>query len=348
MQEIEPLMGILQCPNCRSLALALRPVETPIHINGIPLSDREIYCGGCDERYPISVEGIPILWTPEIQSYLGYGKSIAPETLAANMEVYDEISDHYLEYVRTTDQARNRLLACVQALDADIMRSFPDGGWHIDFGCGPGHVLIWTGDWAASRGIQQVGLDVSIQNLRNVAARTNAFAVLGDAVRMPFRSGIATLVTEASVLHHIKDWRGAVAETCRVSHPDGVMVYDNEPTRESLDWSPLARVVFEMRFVAYKILSYFMKSRRNFRNMKLAKFNYYTAEVHNQPGLGFDTDEVEQAFQQGGRQAKLYYRAGDTLLTGSGKNSFQQNILLLLSTRDWRNPKRGLMTLVAS
>ncbi|MGE0233410.1 MAG: class I SAM-dependent methyltransferase, partial [Flavobacteriaceae bacterium] len=257
-------------------------------------------------------------------------------------------SDHYLEHIRTNDADRDRILGCIRALEQKLAGAFPDGGWHIDIGCGPGHVLKWTQEWASSRKVKQIGLDVSMQNLRNTRRNTNAFVVLGDATCMPFKDGIAALVSEASVLHHIADWKACVAESCRIAHSDGAIVYDNEPTAASLDWSPLARRIFEGRFYGYHVLSYFMKSKRNFRNIALAKYNYYEAEVHNQPGRGFVPSEVEETFSKRGRDCKIYYRAGPDLQTGSGRNSLQMNFLLFMSTRDWRNPERGIMTLIAS
>src|SRR5688572_16088052 len=122
MQSVEGMLDILQCPNCQSGSLSLRKATRRISLTAIELSDREIHCSSCEEDYPISKEGIPILWTPEIKSYLGFDgeRDVAPaDTISANMEVYDQISDHYLEHTRKDDAAKNRLLACVKSIDAD-------------------------------------------------------------------------------------------------------------------------------------------------------------------------------------------------------------------------------------
>lgn len=339
-QRVEDILEVLCCPVCHG-GLSLRGASGKWALPKITLSQSSLYCQDCAEEYPITEEGIPILWTPEIRAFLGGRHSDA--ALSANIDVYDEISDHYLVHVRKSDDARDRFMACVEAVEPARLES----GWHIDFGCGPGNVLAWTKEWAKANGIRQIGLDVSIQNLRNVLAKTDAYAVLGDAIKMPFKDNCAGLLTEASVLHHIEDWRASILEASRITKTSGAIIFDNEPTKKALDLSPLARTVFESRFIVYKVLSYFVPRRRSFRNMKLSKLNYYNAEVHNQPGRGFDPEEVRTAFEAAGRGCTLYFRMGSTLGSGTGANSRQRNFLLWLSGKDLSDPEYGIMTLIS-
>ncbi len=291
------------------------------------------------------------MWSVGLRAVLVEGDAMdAPDshsTLASNVEVYDEISDHYIQFIRQDIQSKSRILAAFDTVDAAPGNDERGQRLHVDFGCGPGNVLIWSEDWAKERNCRRIGLDVSIRNLQNVLKRTDALVVLGDATCMPFRDGIASVVSEASVLHHIMDWKAVISETCRISNENAVILLDNEPSKEGLDWGWLARTVFESRFVYYWFLSYFSPKHRNFRNPRLAKLNYYEAECHNQPGLGFDPDEIECTFEASGFRARILRRCGAVLETGSGTNSYKTNILLALSGKNWKDPRYGILTMVA-
>lgn len=340
-QNVRDIVPCLRCPNCSNSNFEVRDRETDWPLLHIGLAAEGLHCVSCREEFPVTVEGIPILWTPEIRKYLSGSRSEG--ALSANIDVYDETSDHYLMHVRKSEKARGRFMACVRAVEKEIRY-----GWHVDIGCGPGHVLIWTSEWAAEHGIKQIGVDVSIQNLRNVLSTTKAYAVLGDAAALPFRDRVANLVTEASVLHHILEWRAMIGESSRIAAEErSAIIFDNEPTKKLLNWNRLARFVFESRFTAYKLLSFVSARYMSFRNTKLAKLNYYSAEVHNQPGRGFDPADVRQAFQAAGRDCTIYFRMGSELGSGTGRNSPQENILLKISGADLANPEYGVMTMIA-
>jgi ubiquinone/menaquinone biosynthesis C-methylase UbiE/uncharacterized protein YbaR (Trm112 family) len=349
IQNYSAILKYLRCPTCGETNLKEVADPAPLKkIKGMKIINTAICCVNCNSSYPITSEGIPLMWTTSLRnSYVDESDvelANSSAALAANVDVYNEISDHYIEYIRQDNQSQSRICSAINSIDANI---FSANQIHVDFGCGPGNILIWTEDWALEHNLTRIGIDVSISNLRNVMNRTNAFVILGDATSMPIRDGTALIVTEGSVLHHIKDWRAVVTEACRISCKDSVILFDNEPSKESLDWSRIARTVFEARFYAYYLLSFISNRRRNFRNIKLAKRNYYEAEVHNQPGLGFDSKEIEDAFSSSGFKAAIFRRAGESLTTGSGKNSLQTNILLALSGKDWRNPRYGVLTIMA-
>lgn len=349
VQDYTRLLPYLRCPDCAGTDLRVESGAERKALRGIPLSAEALVCGGCAASYPISAEGVPVMWSRSLKAVLereaGVAGAADSSGLDANVEVYNVISDHYIEHIRQDTRSRSRLMAAIGTVDLDGGGDAPL--LHVDFGCGPGNVLIWTEDWARRRNVTRIGVDVSISNLRNVLRRTDAMAVLGDATAMPLRDGIASLVTEGSVLHHITDWRAAVGEACRICAARSVIVFDNEPSKEALDWSALARGTFESRFVGYWALSFVLQSKRNFRDIALARRNYYEAEVHNQPGRGFDSGEIERAFADHGFRVRIFRRAGATLETGSGRNSRMLNLLLALSGKDWRDPKYGVLTMVA-
>ena len=197
-----------------------------------------------------------------------------------------------------------------QLIDVDT-NSNSDTRYHLDIGCGPGHVLEWLNDC----GCQQIGLDVSLTNLRNARKSTGAHVVLGDATCMPFKSNVFSLVTESCVLHHIFAWEKMISESCRVCcEKNGGILYDTEPTKESLSLSWLAKFVFGLRWPVYKALSYIDPKKMHFRNISLAREYYMTAEVHNQPGKGFLLTDVREVFENSGFSPEIFLSPNDQLL----------------------------------
>lgn len=353
-QDFRRLLPYIRCTGCGSHNLHEIPDLEHPPVAGITLSGEGLGCTDCGAQYPVTIEGIPIMWSDGLRAILTQGDAATSDsnsTLASNIEVYDEISDHYIQYIRQDVKSKSRITAAFKEMKGMSAPAGQEDGeqrrLHVDFGCGPGNVLIWSEEWAAERNIQRVGVDVSIRNLQNVLNRTDALVILGDATNMPIRDNLASIVSEGSVLHHIHDWKAAIAECCRISNADAVILLDNEPSKESLDWSLLARAVFASRFYVYSALSYVLPKYRNFRSIKLAKLNYYQAEVHNQPGLGFDPDEIMGTFADGGFRAQVFRRCGAALETGSGANPMQVNILLALSGKNWKDPRYGVLTIVA-
>ena len=174
----------------------------------------------------------------------------------------------------------------------------------MDYGCGPGHVL----DWLKPFGFQQIGLDVSLANLRNTRKSTGCSVICGDACNMPFANETFNLVTESSVLHHILDWNSALTESCRICREPGGIIVDSEPSHMQMAWSTLAVMVFNARFPFYKVLSYFSKDKYLFRNTEKAKLNLQ-AEIHHQPGTGFPLDVLKSTIENSGFKINIIVSA---------------------------------------
>jgi ubiquinone/menaquinone biosynthesis C-methylase UbiE/uncharacterized protein YbaR (Trm112 family) len=332
------LIELLRCPLCggEDLTCAARGgLEFEL---GESLSDEIISCAGCSESFPITADGIPILWSRELRQVFSAintpSASTASDALAANVAIYDEISDSYAEHTHRDPKLARRIKTAVQRLQSEVKQ----GSWHIDFGCGPGHVL----EWVSPLGYEQVGLDVSLANLRNVKKSVGCFVVCGDAGRMPFRDDVFDLVTECSALHHVEAWQSVVSESCRVcSHTGGVLI-DNEPTAALLAWSPLAIAVFNLRFPVYKALSYFRPDKYMFRDTERAKRNL-AAEVHNQPGRGFAISEVEAVFSRSGFEVEVI-RSPTPELKSVATPNWKMALIGLLSARNPWNPRYGGFT----
>ncbi len=310
----------------------------------IPLHHEILTCGYCGSRYPITADMIPIVWTESLRrSFSAMNKTDrAGEmdgNMCANVKIYDNISDDYHIYTR-----RNMDI-CIRMRNS-VKRIFVAGGTenllHLDFGCGPGHVLNWLEPF----GFRQVGLDVSLTNLRNALKGGNRMVVCGDACNMPFKDGTFSLVTESSVLHHIYDWKSVVSESCRICARGGGIILDSEPGSMQMALSPLAVAVFNARFPVYKAASYFIKSKYIYRNEEKARLNLQ-AEIHHQPGTGFPLDELGGIFKASDFDAEIIVSPTPELKSRARPN-WKGIVLNYLSGRNPWNPKYGAFSVIAT
>lgn len=338
MQDVSAILPLLQCVECGGSDLDVRQNGTWREIG-----ERSIVCRSCGAEYPATDDGIPIMWTPGIKAWMTERQADVEPTVASNIQVYDEISTDYMTKARRASAISRRMRSAARRLRQASARTNGAGGLHLDFGCGPGHVIEWLSDL----GLRSVGLDVSLQNLRNTARQTGALVVLGDAQRMPFRGGLFDLVTEGSVLHHIKDWRSALRESCRVCNGEVGIVMDSEPSSDQLDWSTAARWLFDSRFYVYHVLSYVQPSKYKFRDVALARKDFWQAEIHHQPGAGFRTDEVETLFRECGYAAKVVLSPSPEVESRPDP-SWQMIVLHLLSGHNPWNVSYGAFTVLAA
>jgi ubiquinone/menaquinone biosynthesis C-methylase UbiE len=95
----------------------------------------------------------------------------------------------------------------------------PPGGLTLDVGCGEGR----GGRELSALGYRVVGLDRS-PTLATAAAARGGTVVLGDAGRLPFAEGCASLVFASMSLLDIEDLESALAEIGRVLQPGGSLV----------------------------------------------------------------------------------------------------------------------------
>jgi ubiquinone/menaquinone biosynthesis C-methylase UbiE len=92
----------------------------------------------------------------------------------------------------------------------------------LEIGCGVGAVSAFL---ATHNAVHVVGIDQDPEQVE-YARRTHApserlsFGV-GDASQMAFDEGTFDLVLSVNVLHHVPEWRGAIAEIARVLRPGG-------------------------------------------------------------------------------------------------------------------------------
>ena len=331
----EQLLPLIRCPVCSSDKLSLINGEYEGELCFRPLSEY-LRCAECGVEYPITEDAIPVMWSARLKRALE-GGSEGESNIGANVSIYEEISNSYLAHSRNYPDIARRMQNVARRILGEA-----DGCWkyHLDFGCGRGHVL----GWLKREGLVQAGLDVSLKNLRSARERTGALVVCGDAAKMPFREEVFDLVTESSALHHIEDWQAVVAESCRVCKSGGGIVLDSEPSRGQKDYGALAKIAYHSRFPVYKVLSWFQPKKYVFRSMRRALLNQ-KAEIHAQPGRGFPPEEVGEIMRRGGMDAEIIHWADENLQCRPRPG--QKSVLLsILSFRNPYNPKYGPFTAV--
>jgi len=332
------LLPMLQCPACQEGELTRVPGNFP---EALPFETAGEYlqCANCQTIYPVTDDLIPVMWSEALKAQM-----LAPpdpnSNIGANLQIYNAISDDYMQHTRQLPENALRIQDGAGRILAHAGDKSPT--LHLDFGCGPGQVISWLKD----EDLLSVGLDVSFVNLRNTRNSTGALVVCGDATRMPFKRDQFDLVTEASVLHHILEWRAAASEACRVCQPGGGILLDAEPSQEMVAFSKLAVFVFNLRFPVYKLLSYIKKDKYIFRDTDQAKLNL-KAEIHHQPGMGFPLDELAAIFSRAGFHLHLFHSPGADLDTRKPPK-IKNMILNLLSLRNPWNPKLGSFTAIGT
>lgn len=102
---------------------------------------------------------------------------------------------------------------CEQALLGKLLADFPGCMSLLDIGCGTGHFTRWF----ATRGLAVTGLDLSRPMLDQAVARNGQAYVLGDALKLPFRTGSFDLVSVITTLEFLSDPVQALVEAVRVA-----------------------------------------------------------------------------------------------------------------------------------
>lgn len=274
------------------------------------------------------------MWDRDLKAIFLGSLDESVETINANLLIYESISDDYRIHTRIDPRLPPKL--CNAARRAVL--NCPTPSLHLDFACGPGNVI----GWLKTFDMRQIGVDISLTNLRNARKHTGCEVVCGSACSLPFANGAFDLVTESSALHHIPNWKLAVSEAIRVAKYG--VVLDSEPTKQQMSISKLAEIVFEARFLVYHLLSYFMRSRYMFSNLEEAKLNA-KAEIHHQPGTGFPLDELEELFKAAGFVSDIVLSPSPDLIPDPTPN-WKQIILSILSLRHPWAPEYGTFTAI--
>jgi len=97
---------------------------------------------------------------------------------------------------------------------------------YLELGCGSGVVVTYL---AKEYEGEVVGIDMDPQQValahKSGNGLPNVRYLEADATTLPFKSSSFDVVLSFGVLHHIKDWLGALKEVRRVLKPGGYFVY---------------------------------------------------------------------------------------------------------------------------
>ncbi|MGD9762698.1 MAG: ubiquinone/menaquinone biosynthesis methyltransferase [Candidatus Binatia bacterium] len=105
----------------------------------------------------------------------------------------------------------------------------------LDLGCGTGDMC----EIARAAGARVIGVDFAARMLAGAHARGAADALVrADAGRLPFRGGVATVVTSAFTLRNFTSIPVVLAEAARVLRPGGrlALLEVDEPRHRVLRW----------------------------------------------------------------------------------------------------------------
>jgi ubiquinone/menaquinone biosynthesis C-methylase UbiE len=119
------------------------------------------------------------------------------------------VSD-YEAWYETTDRRADRL---EKVLLKQLLGRFPQASTVLEVGCGTGHFTRWF----AVQGLQAIGLDLSRPMLAEAVRLGSPLCVHGDALALPFSTGVFDLVTLVTTLEFLPDPVQPLAEALRVA-----------------------------------------------------------------------------------------------------------------------------------
>ncbi|MEU4566401.1 methyltransferase domain-containing protein [Micromonospora sp. NPDC023956] len=155
--------------------------------------------------------------------------SVPPSALPPNdPRQYDDLAGEWWR----PDGAFAMLHWLAEARAALVPPARRPGAVLVDLGCGAGLLAPHL----AGKGYRHVGVDLTRSALEQAAAH-GVTVVNADVTTVPLADGCADVVAAGEVLEHVPDWRGAVAEACRLLRPGGLLVLD------TLNATALSRLV---------------------------------------------------------------------------------------------------------
>ena len=244
--------SFLACPECRSEELVwsddLTPERTPFDVSA------GLRCAACERTFPY-VQGVWVMWSDEAKAVqfdsVDEGADLSLQVKAANIHIYDDVSNAYEEHADGLVAYREQLLF-LKAIAADYAGEWERGRSRVmvDVGCGPGVGL----EAGATLFDDIVGVDISLANLVAVAEQ-GYIAVLGDAERLPFRSGSIDVVGCFAAMHHFPDAAGFISSAHDCLRTGGALVTGCDPSKSSMTFGPLAKLVWDLRKPVYRALS---------------------------------------------------------------------------------------------
>lgn len=256
----------------------------------------------------------------ETDNYLEIPIDNPSEGLMANAYYFNhpEWAEEYLTYCHRSEPFRSRWAAAVGDWTDKVV---------VDIGCGPGNIL------ASLKGKPKliIGIDVAPGSLA-LAKKMGYVPVLADATNLPFKSGFADIVTLNAALHHCDDMEAILKEAARLVKPGGILVTDHDPQLSAWDYKGLAKLLWNVRLIIYKITGHGFHKTDSQQQWGLA------CELHHKPGHGVTKEFFTNVLEPMGFQVKVYphnHELGAEVLAGNkGKAELKYRIGNILSGRN--------------
>ena len=322
--------SFLGCPHgCDGELRPIKPDPLPAPF----ASDAGLSCSVCARQFPY-VDGVWVMWSDDVKRI--QLEAPAPEAdLAdrirwANVQIYDDISDDYGEHSDNLMPYREALLF-LKALADDLQTKSTAPRVVVDVGCATGVGL----DVGSNAYQYVVGVDISLQNLKAVAAKGYT-AVLGDAGALPFAAGSIDLVTCFAAMHHFPSPEAFVNSAQRCLRSGGVLATGCDPSARYGEFSTAAKLVWDARKPAYRFLSQF--SDRFYLHKDTASQELGDLAEYQRTHGGFAPDWMQSTLRSAGFEAVKVFFGVDP--DGNRRFDMPQWKVFVLKALSLQNPVR--------
>jgi ubiquinone/menaquinone biosynthesis C-methylase UbiE len=266
---------------------------------------------------PYLLPGISI---EEKEHYLQAQINQPGDGLKANAYYFNntEWAEEYLTYCHRSDEFINRWRAAMGDCTGKTV---------LDIGCGPGNIF------ASLKGSPKllIGVDVAPKSLQ-LAKQFGYIPLLADATNLPFVTGFADVVTLNASLHHCEDMEAVLKEAARMVKPGGILITDHDPQLSAWDYKGLAKLLWNMRLVWYKLTGHGFHKTNNQQYWGLA------CELHHKPGDGVTKQMFRSVLEPSGFDVRVFphnHTVGSGVLNGEkGKAELKYRIGNILSGRN--------------
>ncbi|MDQ6813570.1 MAG: class I SAM-dependent methyltransferase [Bacteroidota bacterium] len=265
----------------------------------------------------------------QLGSYLAFPIRDSTPGLEANVYYFNhnDWAEEYLTYCHRSDAFKSRWKAA--------MGGSWDGKVVVDVGCGPGNI------YATIQGKPKalIGVDVAPGSLK-IASKLGYTTVLADANDLPFKSGIADIVTLNATLHHTVDMPSVLKEAARLVKPGGVLITDHDPQFSAWNYKGAARLLWNLRLFYYRYIGHGFHKTSEQQKWGLA------CEIHHKPGHGVTEELFREVLEPLYFMVKIFphnHEVGAEALQGkTGRAAFKYQLGNFLSGRNPLSKKSAL------
>lgn len=325
------------CPECRGAQLDLRDDLTARP--SVPWAGRfGLRCRDCAREFPW-VDGVWVLWSDELASLIAAGEPDSsthsePDPRAvkqANYAIYQQVSEAYGEHADASVDYVDQL-SLLKAHARETAANPEDDPLRprllVDVGCASGFSL----DVGSAGFAERVGVDISLANLKQVAARGHV-AVLADAERLPFAAGSVDLLTCFAAMHHFPSCEAFLRSASASLRPGGVLLTSADPSADNMYMGPLARAAWQLRKPVYRQLA--RVSDRFYLHADTHTQALNDLAEHHRTRGGFEPGHLRAMLHAAGLgQLELFHGVDRRGRQRWGKPSWQEFVLKSLSGRN--------------